>query len=64
MNLKTYKTMKKYTAPQVEVTTIETEAAILAASVQGDYLEGEITREDKILSNKQKWYADFLEEDE
>lgn len=56
--------MKKYTAPQVEVTKIETEAAILAASVQGDYLEGEITREDKILSNKQKWYADFLEEDE
>lgn len=56
--------MKKYTAPQVEVTKIETEAAILAASVQGDYLEGEITRQDKILSNKQKWFAVDLEEED
>lgn len=56
--------MKKYTAPQVEVTKIETEAAILAASLQNNYMGDEITREDKILSNKQKWQVDFLNEEE
>lgn len=56
--------MKKYTAPHVEVTKIETESAILAASLQNNYMSDEITREDKILSNKQKWFTEDLQEDE
>ncbi len=51
--------MKKYTAPEIEVTKIEIESAILAASL--DYMDGEITDEKKILSNKA--FLQFLEEE-
>ena len=56
--------MKKYVAPRIEVTKIEMETAILAASLEKDYLPNEIDNSDKILSNKNDFFQFLEEEDE
>lgn len=56
--------MKKYVAPRIEVTKIEMETAILAASLEKNYQEGEIKESDKILSNKNDFFQFLEEEDE
>lgn len=56
--------MKKYVAPRIEVTKIEMETAILAASLEKNYQEGEIKEPDKILSNKNDFFQFLEEEDE
>ncbi|MCI5711014.1 MAG: hypothetical protein MR301_07690 [Prevotella sp.] len=53
--------MKKYEAPQIEVTKIATETAILAASLEQDWV-GDIDDSKKILSNRDQWL--FMEEEE
>lgn len=56
--------MKKYVAPRIEVTKIEMETAILAASLEKNYQEGDITDKNKILSNKNDFFQFLEEEDE
>lgn len=56
--------MKKYVAPRIEVTKIEMETAILAASPEKDFLPNEITDKKDILSNKNDFFQFLEEEDE
>lgn len=56
--------MKKYVAPRIEVTKIEMETAILAASLEKDFVPGEIDDQKKILSNKNNFFQYLEDENE
>mgnify|MGYP004528370579 CR=1 FL=1 len=56
--------MKKYIAPRIEVTKIEMETAILAASVESKYMDGEIQESKDILSNKNNFFQYLEDENE
>ena len=56
--------MKKYISTRIEVTKIEMETAILAASVESKYMDGEIQESKDILSNKNNFFQYLEDENE
>lgn len=52
--------MKRYQRPHITILT--TEAVVLAASIEADYLDEEITNKADILSNKNNMFIEDMEE--